>query len=330
MLGRTIEARSPVPVSAIVCLLMAAALCGWAVIERNPHPAIAAVLPGLLAIGLWLGQPPSMVVTLEGDGISKLGSMQRIPYKSIASITVEGREYCGGGPEALKRPVEISHGDQVLILPARMTAPAADLMQFLAERMVPTADRPLPEGLANFAREQQEKFGHERVDIVRARGACAETWTRRRNLAVVLALLAAGSCWFVGGIALASSARRSEDYAAWIALGVIVIVSSGVVGVILRGARLRGGNRQLAGHQQACIVIAPAGLAMSQGDMEGVLRWDQIVDATTSIPQFLRMNRVSGLRLRIQGGEVIALDVYERTPQELSQLVRSRMDGHAT
>jgi hypothetical protein len=88
-----------------------------------------------------------------------------------------------------------------------------------------------------------------------------------------------------------------------------------------------GGSRQklLTKHPDACIVISPSGLAMCQGDVQGVLPWEQVVDVTTKVSQWLRSARVSGLQIRVRGAEIIAFDIYNRSPSEMEAMIRRNL-----
>jgi hypothetical protein len=325
MFGRTIEARSPISTGAVIFMAIAVGLVAWSVAAQTPHLAIAAVLPVCLALALWLGRPSSAIVTMEPDAIVQLGSAERIRYESITSLGMGGSEYYGAETGSSNKPLEIGHSKGVLILPGRMNVDVVEIALFLRERMASAEERPIPAALAEFAREQQAKFGADRVEIIRTRQICPERWTGRRNLAVVLAVLATGLLWFTIALLAGPFVRSAEEYAVWLVFGVIAAIGSFFVWLVMRSARSTP-LKQLTGHQAACIVIGPAGLAMSQDDMEGVLRWDQIKDATTNFSQFLRSRRISGLKLVIQGGEIIALDIYERSPHEIERLVRSRLE----
>jgi hypothetical protein len=151
---------------------------------------------------------------------------------------------------------------------------------------------------------------------------------RRRNRVVVLALAATGILWMALGVGIGSYVPRGDDFAIWIALGCICFVGAWLFGFALNRSQSVS-ERLVFTNREACIVISPAGLALSQAGLEGVLRWDQIRDVSTTFGQFLRVRRTRGVRLGIAGGEIIVLDVYDRPPYEIERLVRGRLDPPA-
>jgi hypothetical protein len=325
MLGRTIEATAPVSRWAWMWLVAAAVLVAWAVAEQIPHPAIAAVLPALLAVGLWFGRPRAMVVTVDESGLVPLGAAAPIRYDMIKMIAVGGSEFSVGLEELPSRPIEIHHGNDVLVLPPRVNVAPIEFARYVHARIPPPSERAVPAKLADHATEQRAKFGIDKVEIIRVRDLLKEHWQRRRNRSVVITLAVTGILWIVLAVAIGPFARRGEDYATWIALGCICFVGAWFVGFALNRS-VTTSQRLAAKDPNACIVISPAGFAMSQTGLEGVLPWSQVRDASTKIPQFLRTRRVNGVRLAIDGGEIVVLDIYDRSPYEIERLVRERLD----
>ena len=326
MLGRTIEAKSSLGRGPVVLLFTAGALVLWSVVTWNPHPAIAAILPALLAGGIWCGRPAPVVFSLESDGIVVLGSGKKIFYDSITSIT-SGRSECRRlERDTLRRPIEISYHDGVLVIPNKFSSSPQELVNYLWENLPVRATRSIPASLADFADDQSAKFGTDRVEVICARQLFSEKWTVGRNRAIAIAIVLTGILWLGLGIYLGLRFKNNDTFAAWVVFGAICAIAAFFVAVALRGVSNRGHAKLVTKHRHACIVLSPTGFALSQDDLQGILRWDQIRDVSIKIPQFLRARRVSGLRLVIDGGEIILLDVYEQSPQELELQIRSRLD----
>jgi hypothetical protein len=326
MIGQTIEARAGGLVGVVVWMLIACALLAWAFAENNPHPAIAAALPACIALALWISRPASVVLSVEQDALVSFQTGQAIRYDSIRAVMVGGASY-RGEPKALPRdPIEIAHEGGCLVLPARMNVEPAEFYRFLVVRIPPAAARPVPAALADHVVEQQAKFGPDKVLVIPARELYRHWWRRKRNRIVCTAIVVAGIAWIVLSLSLPRRIEVSVDQTVvWCVFGIVTVLVGGLVYLYLQSSSGGGKQKLLAKHPDACIVISPSGLAMTQGDVQGVLPWEQVTDVTTKVSQWLRTARVSGLQIRVRGAEIIAFDIYDRSPSEMESIIRRNL-----
>lgn len=229
MLGRTIEATAPISKWLWVWVAIALVLIAWAVAANNPHPAIAAILPAMVAVGLWFGRPRAMIVTVDQSGLIPLGATAEIAYASMTSINSGGTPCTGVLEELPEGPIEIHHGTEVLVLPSRMNVPTMEFIRFVHERLPPADERPIPAKLADYAAEQRAKFGIDKVEILRVRGVFKEHWHRRRNRSLALALLVTAMAWVVLSMAIGPFVEDADSYGLWLALGGFCAVIAGLV-----------------------------------------------------------------------------------------------------
>lgn len=82
----------------------------------------------------------------------------------------------------------------------------------------------------------------------------------------------------------------------------------------------------LAKHPNSCLIVAPTGIALVQGDTKGSLPWHEITKVAGYGPGWNRKNRGYGLQLHVRGAQIIVFDIYDRTPEEIEQLLRRNLD----
>jgi len=72
---------------------------------------------------------------------------------------------------------------------------------------------------------------------------------------------------------------------------------------------------------QASLVICPVGLAMVQGDMEGELRWNEVlnVELRSRAQGFHLTSETTrpGIVLSVEGARIVIADIYDRPLQDV-------------
>ena len=326
MLGQTIETRSPISGAAVLNFLIVACLVALAILWSSPHPLIAAVLPLGFALGITLGRPKRIEFMVDHDGIRPIGSNQLIGYSTIHAITVAGRNYGLSPLDVVNVPMEIHHDLGTLVIPQRMNVDTAVLHNFLQSQLPPRPESSVPTILADYLDQQVAKFGPDKVTVIRAREDYTERWRLKARRWLATGILFTGITWFVVGIAVLTTNKRADDYGAWAGFGFIV----GFLGLIWylapRAFRSAPPMRLLAKYPNSCLIIAPPGIALVQGDTKGSLPWSEITQVKSRFSQWLRASRIAGVQLQVRGAEIIIFDIYDRTPAEIEELFRRNLD----
>jgi hypothetical protein len=211
------------------------------------------------------------------------------------------------------------------VLPQKINIEASELIRFLLSKAPRQPSRPVHSLLMEYFAEQQSKFGSEKVHVIHARELMAAPGRRRLRRWVTAAIAFTGIAWIALAVALGPMSRDAELYGAWIALGCVAVFLTVPVYFAMRSGDGTA-DSQVAKFPHACIVIGPAGLAMVQGEIQGAIRWDEITKVTTKISQWLRTSRTSGVQILVRGGEILVLDIYERSPAELERLIRGNLE----
>jgi hypothetical protein len=245
-----------------------------------------------------------------------------VAYEDVFGITVGGREYVSGTSALPAKPLELHHARGVMTLPPVMNVPVADFHDFLRSQLPPAAEQSVPQVLGSYLAEQRGKFGHDKVQVIHTRRILPAVWRRRWQRWIGGALFVTGMAWMAAGIYGVSHHRGADDFGIWIALGIAVILIS--VPFFLVDTTERA-DRILMKHPNACMIVGPAGIALTQGVTQGALRWNEILGVTSK----LRKGRTGGVHIRVQGAEIIVLDIYERAPREIEEMLRRNLDSGA-
>ncbi len=326
MIGQTVEARSVFSPWIVINLVAVAALVGWSLLAVNLHPLIAAALPLGISIGLLLGRPSRIAFLIETAGIRPLTRYDMINFDTIHAITVNGNSFGSGALSLVNVPMEIHHDRGTLTVPPIANVDVAELHNFLQSQLPPRPARRVPTVLGDFYAQQITKFGPDKVTVIHTREHHSEPWRRKRRKWIAAGICLAGLAWIVSGVTMLSTHKNSDEYGAWIVFGFLLGLG-GILGYLT--ANSRNGNQArhwLAKFPSSCLVVAPPGIALIQGDTKGALPWSEITGVTTNISQWARTSRVKGVQLRVRGAEILILDIYERSPSEIEELFRRNID----
>jgi hypothetical protein len=298
MTSRAVNAKvrlvGPFGWSLLLAFLILAAV---AMILRNLNCAIAAVLPAVLLGGIVLGRPRNCRILVGEQGLSTGDRGQAIPYDRICALTVNLAPYLpeDAPPRGVVRVITPS---AIIVLAGKIDVSRRQLLRGLLDRIPRGGQLPYQSSLQEFARSQREQFGSERVWTFRAVERCR----RRSELKCVgwaVALIA--TIWLLAAIAHPGW---------WVCAAFALLVAFLIWAVIQRADRWKRfvGRRW----QQSGLVIAPAGLAMIQGGLQGKARWNEISSARF----------VSGaLMVDLAGAKVVIADIYDRPIQQIVELI---------
>lgn len=325
MIGQTIDARPSTSFFIFALPVIAIGLVVWAVLSANPHLAIAAVLPLVVALGVWLGRPKHVVLVIEPDGLQIFGTHHKIRYADIQDIAVGGSLLDRDADSVPALPMQIEYAGGCLIVPPEMNVDRGQFYRFLTSQTPVRPVKPTPVALAPHAEAQVAKFGADKVQIIHTRRMIVERWRQSRRKWIGGSFFAVGVIWLAIGIGVLVMHPKQDEYTGWVVGGVLMSLFAGVALFFSSAKRARQADQVAMKHPDSCIVISPAGLAMSQGDLRGVVAWREIEKVAYKNSQFLSRSGVGGLQLRVRGGEILVFDIYERSLVELAEIVRRNL-----
>jgi hypothetical protein len=316
LIGQTIEARASVPKSCWFWLAVGALMMLVAVGTANIHWAIAAAFPFALALIIWLRLPRRVLLQVESAGLRRLDTGESFPYDSLLSVTVNGTHWDAPANVAPSAPMIIRHAGGRLVLPPRMSAAPGELYNFLLQRIRPKS-RECPPLLADYVAQSATAFGPGKIEVIYARRDAIGGRGVQGFINLALAMLAAAGVWILASIVGENWFQTRDERDGWMIAGLTTLVL-GLPMWILAGLSMTSRSVRKAA-KGACIVLTPAGLAMVQGDLQGSLRWNEVLKVTHS-------NRLHAVAIQVPGSQLLVLDVYERSLEEIAMMMRKRCD----
>jgi len=126
-------------------------------------------------------------------------------------------------------------------------------------------------------------------------------------------MIVVGTCWAV----LGEEDRRNE---VWKGIGGITILV-GLIAFLIAFIR-RSQKSQRRGSQTGVggLVISPTGFALQQGDMKGIMRWDEIASVSFG-------ERAQNITIRFAGGSLIVKDIFSAPSRKIYRLLVSYWKG---
>src|SRR6266851_7894869 len=270
MMGQAIEARRPFPQATVILFLLALALAALSPVLGTVHWAVAAVLPFVWGIALWVFREPPFSGQFTETGLELVAPPLTIPYEKIEGLWAKGRT---GNPTRRSRrpfPMQIAHEGGILYIPANLNVPSEDVYQFLYSRFSPGGSRDVNSQLARYLAVEEAAFGSEQVWSFRARRHLARPFGARKFRAFSLAILLSAVLW----LGLGFGVNKLEG---WIAGGFIGLFS-GLVMLLGSFIVTQSGPNRIKRWQQSSLIISPGGMAMVQGETKGEMAWDELLD----------------------------------------------------
>jgi hypothetical protein len=326
MIGQTIDARPATSVFIFILPVVAVGLVIWAVMSANVHLAITAVLPLVVGLCIWRGRPKHAVLVVEQDGLQIFGTSEKIRYADIRDVAVGGKLLDRDAASVPVSPMQIEHTAGCLVVPEKMNVDPGEFYRFLASRMPPRPVKPVPAALLAHADAQTAKFGADKVLVIHTRKMLVERWRRSRRWWIGGGFLAGGLIWLAIGIGVLVEHPKWDEYTGWVVGGVLMSLFAAVALFFSNAKRSRQADYVALRNPDSCIVISPAALAMTQGELRGTVQWHEITKATMKKSQFLNSSGVGGLQLHVRGGEILVFDIYERSLGELADIVRRNLN----
>jgi hypothetical protein len=310
MIGRRIESRAAISWAALLGLALAVGLAVVGLIRGQRDWAIGAILPAAIGLGLLAARDRPFAARFGAEALEVEDPAATIPYDSITMVWAGGRR---PDPEQTGRrsfPIQVAHTAGILKVPARLDVESAEVYRFFADRFPPSGGRDINPALAEFLEQESSIFGHDRVWTYRAARQRAPRPGYRRLRAVLLSVALAGLAWIIIG---AQDPERSP----WLPFGIVAVVIGLVLLACSFASGLEMGPQGLKGWRQASLVISPGGLGMIQGDIQGIIRWDELRNVRLQArPRVFRASSAApalpGILLIVEGASILIADIYDR------------------
>jgi hypothetical protein len=311
MIGTRIDSRRSVSAWMVFLIVAALGVCAVGIVLRKNDLLFGAILPLAIAGALALfGWRRSFAGTFRDNGLEIENGDQPalIPYSSIQSIRVGGKMAEPAGLRQASGVITIVHEGGVIRIPARLNLPTDDVYRFLVGQIPDQGGRAVNSVIADYLARQERDFGADHVATFCA--ANRRVGEARIGLrALSLGLFLTSIVWlFIGSPILG----RSEG---WKLAGVVCLPISTVLFLVSFAQNL---SVELAvkNWKKASLVIAPRGMAMVQGEIEGEVNWPELLEVRFHPrPRSFTLTRDSltpGILLRVKGATIVIVDIYDR------------------
>lgn len=288
----------------------------------NQHLAILAMAPAMLTLGLLIGRRREFRGLLTDEALCSENPPLTLPYAEIEGLTINGVGYDPDTPK-LKGHLMVIHRQGVLEIPKLQNVPSHKLYRAILTMLPTTGNPKLSSSFAEHVAKESALFGHDRVHVFGRRKVLGRRPSTRRSQLCAALLLFCGIGWCL--IFAFADPDERRNYEPWVAWGFVLSLLSTLAWLIqyLRQIPLVGNARSL---KNAELVISPTGLAVQQGDLQGHLRWAELLDVRchgrTPIFVMSRAELPKGvIHLVVAGAAVQLADVYDRPIALIHRLI---------
>lgn len=293
LVGQTIRFDESLGLLFFVCVAAVPVLAVFAVTERAPHFAFAAVWPVCYCLMRFFWRRSKQEMVFLEDGVRIEPSGVEASYESILGLKLNNRtEPWGKDVKGLSKLELVADGD--VLFTGRSTG-AGRAYDFLLGMVPTTGSRTVSPRLTRHLEEQLASFDDDLVASFDARPVIGCPRPGVLQTAMTLLLAAAILC----GLAVVH--RQAIGWA--VACGFVGSILLWV-GTLVRdsGVRPQGMTRWMG----SCIIVSPTGIAVEQGDLVGKMRWDEIRKLECAKP--LR----ASITVTISGANFLIHDLYDR------------------
>jgi hypothetical protein len=300
---------------AVVFGVLSVALLLLGALVHNAHWSLFALAPWMLAIGIWFMKPYFFRGELGPTGLLIENPPMLLPYASIENITIAGITHEPARPYLDSGPLALTHADGFVRIPECLNVPAQNLYRELFARIPAGGSRDLPAELDEHLQKEEAAFGVNSVFTYCSRrfAKCGPATGHVQGR--FLLMMICGLIWMSVGIASAVL-HKDQEFSPWIVIGAVLAGVSFLVFLMERSKQ--GRPKPLPKKfRDAGLIVSPAGLRLRQGDLSGVLRWDELRQvvyrtAQKSFSVTRAENIVVGLDLVVDGVVIRLADIYDR------------------
>jgi hypothetical protein len=309
MIGSRIESRRSLPWGSLLFLTGGLCMLGGGLVYRETSLAIASALP--LAIGacvLFFGQVRQLSAEFTDDSIEIDDPPTSIPYAAMENVRTGGFAYEPASFEKSTSPIQVNYDGGTLLIPAKLNVPSHQVYRFLAGKVPRNGNRDVNETLAEYLQRQEKQFGPEKVWTYQAKRRKDSKRSYRPFRLFCCGLALAGLIWAsLGSLGLIDQG--------WIPGGIsLFVLGAGLLLVTLVDTDLS--LRSIKSWKKSSIVIGPQGMAMIQGDVQGEIRWHELLEVSYKAKPsrfYLHSGQGwTGILLKVKGANIVIADIYDR------------------
>ncbi len=310
MIGQSIESKPKPAVAVWILCVLAVVLVALSFAINSIHPAIAAVFPAILAILLSLGQKSGFYADFTSESLNVDQPRIAIRYAEILGLVAPKRP---GDPETSgpkHYPIEVIYPGGVLSIPAHLNVPSDEVYRFLYSHIREQQSQHVHRKLRDHLDKEIGVFGPQKVFVYHGREEQGSAGSFFAVIAWMVAMTISGLVWVT-----VEATMNRKDMKFWQAFGWFFFGFGLLFWLImwLVSRQYKVGN-SIKNPSESSLIISPRGLALVQGDLEGVMEWEELKDVKyNSKPAPAAQGKPAGHGVRLHFGDIdiwIA-DIYD-------------------
>lgn len=299
-----VEARSKFSIWFFIFLFITLFVIVISLVMSSYQSLLLAIPTSLCALFLWLTKTRSIHLTFNEDGIHQASPPLEIPWSSIDGVR---RQFASQDfSKNISRPyqLEIHHFGGIVLVPSQANPALETVAKALVNILPATGSREVPDVLEDNKAAWLQTFGEDMVFTYKARRRLGIS-THWPSLAILLGLMLGGLIILGITIALQPKFNKGDDGAVLASL-LAIFPFLLILLIYTLSVQNSGANRKIKKWKNAGLVISPMGLAMTQGNMEGEMKWSEILELD------FQKKKNMGIRIKIAGAEFQIFDLYDR------------------
>jgi hypothetical protein len=267
---------------------------------------VFAILPAAMAVMSALSIRAAFKAEITKDAL-EVETGPIILFQQIQGLCIGG--VCRNPTEILPaKSIQVFHAEGILEIPSKLNINHSELYRFLYSQLPTTGADHVHRDLRKHLDEQRDVFDQDQIFTFCARRSLATGIQGRYAAGQFFAILVTAIAWAI----MAQSREVSDNFTAVaIALGIF-----GFAGMLISLLSSRGEAKGLKDWRESSLIISPKGIALSQGDIKGILAWEELqsVDLGPGYKgkAMSMWNPISsGLTLKVAGAAIVVHDVYD-------------------
>ena len=308
LFGRSVRKGRPFSIGALLFGLLVIGAVVLFLGTRQLAILPVAIFPAGIALALFLSRRPTFELRITPDWIEQVGQDKRWRYEDLQGV------FRPRTPRL--SPGYVFHAGGFLTIPEDTDPPVDALVYFLETQPMRADENPSAAAdLAEYVKTQETLYGRDQVWVFRPRLEFGPTRDGIVGRAVGIAITLTAVLWMFCGAVVD---------AGWLAAGMIALVVGVFLTVLFSVIRLRSAPR-VKNWERSCLVVSPGGCALTQGDLRGELKWNQLKNITyNKRADFFTGQK--GLLLHIDGATVQIANIYHRPLSYIQELITDLWD----
>ena len=299
---------------AYIALLLAVAIATTGVLTKHFDWLLVAVFPLLLGIFLWLVSRYQIRLRLGPKAIEIQRPKIEIPYDEIVAVRRSRWRRSG-------QVLAIASNRWLLQLPDVPGFPVSEIENHVLAHATSIRTHEAPTEMKEYVQQQLDLFGPSKVIVIPTRKQISSYEippARYRRNAIFLALFISAVLW----IPAADMGKTPFGFFAVLFLFISFfgfVLSRVVIWNSPKKVPLKLAN--------SCLVFSPQGLAMMQGDYQGVLLWADVRGVMEAKKdRSLRIgSHNTGVLVKLNGADLPIDDVYQESPQQIATRIQQQI-----